>query len=63
MNEYSYQIVGWDHISIQKDTEKTMPKNVMMVSRQNFDRIVFRDKLEKYHNSVRSKLAEPEKRI
>ena len=39
-----------------------MAKNVMMVSRQNFDRIVFRDKLEKYHNSVRSKSAELEKK-
>jgi hypothetical protein len=40
---------------MQKDTEEIASKNVYQ---QNFDRFVFKDKLEVYHNFVRSKLSE-----
>ena len=40
--------------SIQKDVEKIVSKDAKLRSQLNFDRIVFKDKLEKYHNFVRS---------
>jgi hypothetical protein len=57
------EIVRWDHISIQKDTEKIVSKKAQLVSQQNFDRMIFRENLERYHDFIRLKLAESEQRI
>ncbi|MGI0042423.1 MAG: hypothetical protein ACRD47_01820 [Nitrososphaeraceae archaeon] len=46
------------HISIQKNTEETVSKNVQLVNRQDFDKMIFKENLEKYHDFIRSKLAE-----
>jgi hypothetical protein len=54
------EIIRWDHLSIQKDTEEIVSKDVQLVSQQNFDRIIFRENLEGYHDFIRSKLAESE---
>jgi hypothetical protein len=35
------EIARWDHISIQKDIEEVVSKNVQLVNQQNFDRLVF----------------------
>jgi deoxyadenosine/deoxycytidine kinase len=57
------EIVKWDYISMQKETEEIVSKDVLLVSQQNFDRLVFKEKLEKYHDFIRSKLAESEQRM
>ncbi|MGC1133966.1 MAG: hypothetical protein WA941_14175 [Nitrososphaeraceae archaeon] len=46
------------HISAQKNTEETVSKNVQLVNRQDFDKMVFKENLEEYHDFIRSKLAE-----
>jgi hypothetical protein len=56
------EIVKWDHISIQKDTEEIVSKDVVLVSQQNFDRFVFKENLERYHDFIRSKLTKSEGR-
>ncbi|MGC1131295.1 MAG: hypothetical protein WA941_00625 [Nitrososphaeraceae archaeon] len=56
------EIVKWDYISIQKDTEEIVSKDVLLVSQQSFDRLVFKENLERYHNFIRSKLTKSEGR-
>lgn len=55
-------IIRWNNITMQRDTEEIVSKDVELVSQQNFDRMIFREKLEKYHDFIRAKLAESEQR-
>ena len=43
--------------------KETVTIYVMLIKHQNFDRILFKDKLDEYHNFVRSKVAEPERGV
>lgn len=43
---------------MQKDMEEIVSKNVLLISQKNFDRMIFRENLEKYYNFIRSKLAD-----
>jgi hypothetical protein len=52
------EIIKWDRISIQKEVEQIVTKDVQLISQQDFDRIIFKENLEKYHDFVKSKLAE-----
>ena len=38
-------------------------RNVKLLSQQNFDKMVFKEKLEQYHEFIKSKLAESENYI
>jgi hypothetical protein len=51
------EIKKWDHISMKKDIEEIVSNGVQLLSQQSFDRMVFKEKLEAYHDFIRSKLA------
>jgi hypothetical protein len=56
------EIIRWDRISMQKDVEKTVSNGIQLINQQNFDKIIFKEKLEKYHDFIKSKLAGSEEK-
>jgi hypothetical protein len=54
------EIIRWDRISIQKETEEIVSKDMQLISQQRFDRNVFQDNINHFYNFIKSKLAETE---
>ena len=54
------EIARWNRISMRKDIEEIVSNGVVQVNQQFFDRVIFKDKIEKFHNFIRSKLNESE---
>ena len=51
-------IIKWDRVSIQKEIEEIVLKDVQLISQQHFDRIVFQENLNHFHAFIKSKLSE-----
>jgi hypothetical protein len=51
-------IIKWDHVSMQKEIEEIVLKDVQLISQQHFDRIVFQENLNHFHAFIKSKLSE-----
>jgi hypothetical protein len=47
---------------MQKDVEKIVSNGIQLINQQNFDKIIFKEKLEKYHDFIKSKLAGSEEK-
>ena len=45
---------------MQTDIEEIVSNGVVQVNQQTFDRVIFKDKIEKFHDFIRSKLDESE---
>jgi hypothetical protein len=41
---------------MQKEIEEIVSKDVQLVSQQSFDRMIFKEKLEGYHDFIKSRL-------
>jgi hypothetical protein len=54
------EITRWDQISMQKETEEIVAKDVQLISQQKFDRIVFQEKRNHFYDFIKSKLNESE---
>jgi hypothetical protein len=54
------EIIRWDRISMQKETEEIVSKDMQLISQQRFDRNVFQDNINHFYNFIKSKLAETE---
>jgi hypothetical protein len=54
------EIIRWDRISMQKETEEIVSKDMQLISQQRFDRIVFQDNINHFYDFIKSKLAESE---
>jgi uncharacterized protein YjaG (DUF416 family) len=54
------EIIRWDHISMQKETEEIVSKDIQLISQQKFDRIVFQENINHFYDFIKSKLAESE---
>jgi hypothetical protein len=52
------EIIKWDRISMQKEIEETVSKDIQLISQQRFDRIVFQENLNHFYDFIKSKLAE-----
>jgi hypothetical protein len=66
--EYKYfdepiltKIIRWNRISMQKDIEEVVSNGIQQVNQQAFNRVIFKDKLENFHNFIGSKLDESER--
>jgi hypothetical protein len=53
-------IIKWDRVSMQKEIEEIVLKDVQLISQQHFDRIVFQENLNHFHAFIKSKLSESE---
>jgi hypothetical protein len=51
-------IIKWDRVSMQKEIEEIVLKDVQLISQQHFDRIVFQENLNHFHAFIKSKLSE-----
>ncbi len=58
----SSEIARWNRISMRKDIEEIVSNGVQQVNQQAFDRVIFKEEIEKFHNFIRSKLNESEHR-
>ena len=58
----SSEIARWNRISMRKDIEEIVSNGVQQVNQQAFDRVIFKEEIEKFHNFIRSKLDESEHR-
>lgn len=47
---------------MRKDIEEIVSNGVQQVNQQAFDRVIFKEEIEKFHNFIRSKLNESEHR-
>ena len=56
----SSEIARWNRISMRKDIEEIVSNGVQQVNQQAFDRVIFKEGIEKFHNFIRSKLNESE---
>jgi hypothetical protein len=54
------EIIRWDRISIQRYIEEIVSNGIQLTSQPGFDRMVFKEKLERYYDFIRSKLSESE---
>ncbi len=54
------EIIKWDRISMQKEIEETVSKDIQLISQQGFDRIVFQKNIGNFYDFIKSKLAESE---
>jgi hypothetical protein len=54
----SSEIARWNRISMRKDIEEIVSNGVQQVNQQAFDRVIFKEEIEKFHNFIRSKLNE-----
>jgi hypothetical protein len=55
------KIVQWNRISMRKDIEEVVSNGVQQLNQRAFDRVLFKDEIEKFHNFIRSKLNESER--
>ena len=58
----SSEITRWNRISMRKDIEEIVSNGVQQVNQQAFNRVIFKEEIEKFHNFIRSKLNESEHR-
>ena len=54
------EIIRWDRISTQKETEEIVSRDVQLISQNRFDRIVFQENTNHFYDFIKSKLAESE---
>lgn len=54
------EIARWNRISMRKDIEGIVSSGVQQVDQQFFDRIIFKDEIQAFHNFIRSKLDKSE---
>jgi hypothetical protein len=54
------ELIRWDRINMQKETEEIVSKDMQLISQQRFDRIVFQDNINHCYDFIKSKLAESE---
>jgi len=54
------EIIRWDRISMQKETEEIVSKDMQLISQQKFDGIVFQENINHFYDLIKSKLAESE---
>jgi hypothetical protein len=54
------EIIRWDRVSMQKDIGEIVSNGIQLINQQSFDRMVFKEKLEEYHDFIKSKLVESE---
>lgn len=57
------EIIRWDRISMQNEIEQIVSKDVQLVGQQSFDKMIFKEKLEEYHDFIKSKLSDSEQRL
>ena len=55
-----FEIIKWDRISMQKEIEEIVSKDMQLISQQSFDRIVFRKNIDEFYDFIKSKLSESE---
>lgn len=56
--EMQSKIRQWNESSSKEEVENAVVKGARLVGQQDFDRLVFRDRLADYHDFIRSKLRE-----